>query len=89
MRLFRQNGNAVPRSLALPHGEIARFEKIGLEKVTRFTFQFLKANDVRLALPQPLQEVWQALVDVVDVEGFLCGLAFGRRILFDLDRTVR
>jgi len=31
-------------------------------------FEFLKANNVRLSFAEPSQEVFQPLVDVVDVE---------------------
>ena len=65
----RQDRDTVPRLLAAPDRVVAGlsdglFRKLGLRRL-----QLLKANDVRLSLRQPGQQVGQTAIDVVDVEG--------------------
>ena len=75
----RENGDAIPSPLALPHGLIAgAVDRLGREFRLR-GLKFLQADNVRLRLTKPGEQVRQPLADVVDVEGCdlqRCGTAF-------------
>ena len=65
----RQNGDAVPGLLALPHRAVAGFFERCDRKVGVGRLQLLQCNRIGFCRPQPGQQVRQAAVDVVDVEG--------------------
>ena len=69
LRSPRQDGDAVPGPLPAPHGVISGPpDRIG-RKLRVGAFEFLQADDVGLRALEPVQQVGQAAVDVVDVEG--------------------
>ena len=65
----RQNGDAIPRFLTAPDRAIAGLGNCGLRKFAVGGFQLLQADHVRLRRSKPGQEISQALIDVIDVEG--------------------
>ena len=65
----RQDGDAVPGLLPAPHRAVAGFLDRGSREIGVGRFQFLQGNDIGPGGAQPLHEVRQTPVDVVDVEG--------------------
>ena len=65
----RQNGDAVPATLAAPHGAVASLAQ-RIDREGRVGgFQLLQAHHVRPLGGQPRQQIAEPLVDVVDIEG--------------------
>src|SRR5215831_2819844 len=64
-----ENSDAIPRLLAAPNRAVARFRKRGLRKLRICSLELLKRDDVGLSGAQPVEQVDEALVDIVNVEG--------------------
>ena len=69
LRAARKDCDAVPGLLAAPHRAIARACDRAFGKLRVGGFQFLQTDNVRPRGLEPLQQVRQPAVDVVDVEG--------------------
>ena len=67
--LARQDGDAVPGFLAAPHRAVAGLADRIDRKVGVGGFQFLQRDGIGFCRTQPAQQVRQAAIDVVDVEG--------------------
>jgi hypothetical protein len=65
----REDRHAVPGTLALPDCAIAERSKGMRGKFSLLGLEFLQANDVWFSFGEPSHQVFQPLVDVVDVEG--------------------
>jgi hypothetical protein len=68
-RLAAQDGDAVPGLLAAPQRVVAGLAQFRLRECLVGGLQFLQADDVGPRALQPGEQVRQAAVDVVDVEG--------------------
>jgi hypothetical protein len=69
LRATREDRHAIPALLPMPDCAVTG----GADSVDREfligRLQLLEAGDVRLGLPEPIQEDWQTCVDAVDIEG--------------------
>src|SRR5262249_8151693 len=63
-----EDSDAIPRLLAAPGRAIARFPERGLRKLRIRSLELLKRDGVGLSGAQPVEQVDEALVDIVDVE---------------------
>ena len=68
-RTPRKDGDTVPGTLSPPDRAVARRLYGGDREGAILSLQLLQADHVRLRDGQPVDQVGQALVDVVDVEG--------------------
>ena len=64
----RENRHAVPAPLAAAYRMIARLPDCLRRELGVRGFELLKAHDVGLGFAEPVQQVRQATVDVVDIE---------------------
>jgi hypothetical protein len=64
-----ENGDAVPRFLPPPNRAIAGGLDGASRKIRIGRFQLLQTDDVRRFLAQPMQQIGEPLIDVVDVVG--------------------
>ena len=55
--------------MAAPNRAVARFRKRGLRKLRIRSLELLERDGVGLSGPQPVEQVGEALVDIVNVEG--------------------
>ncbi len=69
LTIAAEDGDSAPRLLAAPSRAITRFRERRLRKLRIRRLEFLKRDDIGLRGAQPVQEVGEALVDIVDVEG--------------------
>jgi hypothetical protein len=67
--ISRQDSHAVPGTLARPDGLVAESAKGIHWKYLVGGLEFLEADHIRRSLGEPSQEIFQTLVDVVDIEG--------------------
>ena len=65
----RQDGDAVPGLLSAPHRAVAGFLDRQNRELGIGRFQFLQTDDFGFSRAQPAQQVRQAAVDIIDVEG--------------------
>jgi hypothetical protein len=65
----RKDGNAVPGLLPAPHGVVTGFLDYHGREFRVCRLHLLKAGHVGARVAQPRQEIFEPLVDVVDVEG--------------------
>src|SRR5205823_7206736 len=66
--ISREDCHAVPGTLALPDSAIAEGSKQVRGKSLIFGLKLLEANDIWLSFVEPSHEVFQPLVDVIDIE---------------------
>ena len=64
----REDRHAIPARLAAAYRMITRLPDCLRRKLGVPGFEFLKAHDVGLGFAEPVQQVRQATIDVVDIE---------------------
>ena len=64
-----EDSDAIPRLLAAPSRAITCFRERGLRKLRIRSLELLKRDDIGFSGAQPVEQVGEALVDVVNVEG--------------------
>jgi hypothetical protein len=69
LRALREDGDAVPRALAMPDRAVARSANVAARKSRVERLELLEAGDIRRLFLEPEEQVRQAPADAVDVEG--------------------
>src|ERR1700733_15063256 len=69
LRTSGENGDPVPALLAVPDHPVAGVADGGLREIFLRSLQFLQADDIRCRLFEPAQQVRQAGIDAVYIEG--------------------